>query len=109
MSLRVLDRSATLLILIVVLCQFVFTYCDVYFSAVLCAREDFLRILNLKGIDLLTVKIQLDRKEKAYVTGLEAANRVVDYLEEGAFGKIIPLEEDEPHIKTLRLLKSKSQ
>ncbi|XP_073156087.1 uncharacterized protein [Henckelia pumila] len=202
----------------------------IHSSAVLCAREDFLKILNLKSIDLLTVKIQLDRKvnipyasnvssgfdgsrawtffdlsihydelknststvvetdfyhandllplkddkiiekvmfwlskcvkdfenamvidkeigrfpkflthyfpgsykymmrgstsfpnlflagdwtinrhgswsqEKSYVTGLEAANRVVDYLEEGAFAKIIPLEEDEPHVQSLRLL-----
>ncbi|GLT86054.1 hypothetical protein SLE2022_042170 [Rubroshorea leprosula] len=43
-------------------------------------------------------------QEKSYVTGLEAANRVVDYLEEGSFAKIIPVEEDEPHIETLRSL-----
>ncbi|CAL9782689.1 unnamed protein product [Musa acuminata subsp. burmannicoides] len=43
-------------------------------------------------------------KEKAYVTGLEAANRVVDYLGEGEFAKIIAVEEDEPHIQTLRSL-----
>nr|ALQ56926.1 phytoene desaturase [Crocus ancyrensis] len=41
-------------------------------------------------------------KEKAYVTGLEAANRVVDYLEEGDFARILPVEDDEPHIETLR-------
>ncbi|KAG9130456.1 hypothetical protein Leryth_004413 [Lithospermum erythrorhizon] len=41
-------------------------------------------------------------QEKSYVTGLEAANRVVDYLEEGSFAKIIPVEEDEPHVQTLR-------
>ncbi|KAK9112616.1 hypothetical protein Scep_020135 [Stephania cephalantha] len=39
-------------------------------------------------------------QEKAFVTGLEAANRVVDYLEEGSFAKIIPLEEDEPHVQS---------
>ncbi|KAJ6833824.1 phytoene dehydrogenase, chloroplastic/chromoplastic-like [Iris pallida] len=43
-------------------------------------------------------------KEKAYVTGLEAANRVVDYFGEGDFAKIIPVEEEEPHIETLREL-----
>lgn len=41
-------------------------------------------------------------QEKAYVTGLEAANRVVDFLEEGSFAKIVPVEEDEPHVEALR-------
>ena len=36
------------------------------------------------------------------MTGLEAANRVVDYLEEGGFARILPVEEAEPHIQTLR-------
>lgn len=43
-------------------------------------------------------------QEKSYITGLEAANRVVDYLEQGSFAKIIPVEGDEPHIQTLRSL-----
>ncbi|WOL16799.1 hypothetical protein Cni_G25587 [Canna indica] len=43
-------------------------------------------------------------KEKAFVTGLEAANRVVDYLGEGEFAKIVAVKEDEPHIQTLRSL-----
>lgn len=43
-------------------------------------------------------------QEKSYVSGLEAANRVVDYLEEGNLAKIIPVEEDEPHIQALRIL-----
>ncbi|KAJ4963541.1 hypothetical protein NE237_023480 [Protea cynaroides] len=43
-------------------------------------------------------------QEKAYVTGLEAANRVVDHLEEGNFAKIKAVEEDEPHIQALRNL-----
>lgn len=43
-------------------------------------------------------------KEKAYVTGLEAANRVVDYFGEGDFAKIIAVDGDEPHIETLRNL-----
>lgn len=44
------------------------------------------------------------KQEKSYVSGLEAANRVVDYLEEGNLAKIIPVEEDEPHIQALRIL-----
>ncbi|XP_035820567.1 uncharacterized protein [Zea mays] len=43
-------------------------------------------------------------KEKAYVTGLEAGNRVVDYFDIGDFAKIIAVEGDEPHIETLRSL-----
>ncbi|KAH7834243.1 hypothetical protein Vadar_014095 [Vaccinium darrowii] len=43
-------------------------------------------------------------QEKSFVTGLEAANRAVDYLEEGTFARIIPVEEDEPHIEALRSL-----
>lgn len=41
-------------------------------------------------------------QEKSYVTGLEAANRMVDYLELSNFAKIIPIEEDEPHIQALK-------
>ncbi|XP_072957003.1 uncharacterized protein [Typha angustifolia] len=48
-------------------------------------------------------------KEKAYVTGLEAANRVVDYLGEGNFAKIIPVEEDEPHIEAFRSLNRQAE
>ncbi|KAF4382449.1 hypothetical protein G4B88_011401 [Cannabis sativa] len=43
-------------------------------------------------------------QEKSYVSGLESANLVVDYLEQGSFAKIIPVEEDEPHIEALRTL-----
>ncbi|ERM96271.1 hypothetical protein AMTR_s00001p00161700 [Amborella trichopoda] len=43
-------------------------------------------------------------QEKAYVTGLEAANRVIDYLGEGKFARIIAVEEDEPHVQALRSL-----
>uniref|UniRef100_A0A0A9E681 Amine oxidase domain-containing protein n=1 Tax=Arundo donax TaxID=35708 RepID=A0A0A9E681_ARUDO len=43
-------------------------------------------------------------KEKAYVTGLEAANRVVDYFGNGDFAKIIAVEGDEAHIEALRNL-----
>ena len=46
----------------------------------------------------------LTKQEKSYVTGLEAANRVVDFLGEGSFAKIIPVEQDEPHIEALRSL-----
>jgi len=38
------------------------------------------------------------------VTGLEAANRMVDYFGTGDFAKIIAVEGDEPHIETLRSL-----
>ncbi|CAI0468909.1 unnamed protein product [Linum tenue] len=41
-------------------------------------------------------------QEKAYVSGLEAANRVVDLVGEGSFAKIIPVEEDEAHVQALR-------
>ncbi|XP_047063958.1 phytoene dehydrogenase-like [Lolium rigidum] len=41
-------------------------------------------------------------KEKAYVTGLEAANMTVDYFGDGDFAKIIAVEGDEPHIETVR-------
>lgn len=43
-------------------------------------------------------------QEKSYVTGLEAANQVVDFLEEGSFAKIIAVVEDEPHVQALRTL-----
>ncbi|KAK9109336.1 hypothetical protein Sjap_017396 [Stephania japonica] len=41
--------------------------------------------------------VTVEEANFAFVTGLEAANRVVNYLEEGSFAKIIPVEEDEPH------------
>eukprot|EP00899_Mesostigma_viride_P028712 jgi/Mesvir1/9025/Mv21309-RA.2 len=41
-------------------------------------------------------------QEKAYVTGLEAANRVVTLLRQGEHANVIPVEDDEPHIKQLR-------
>ncbi|XP_010531528.1 PREDICTED: uncharacterized protein LOC104807804 [Tarenaya hassleriana] len=43
-------------------------------------------------------------QEKSYVTGLEATNRVVDFLGEGSFAKVIPIEGDEPHVEALRTL-----
>ena len=42
-------------------------------------------------------------QEKAYVTGLEAANRVVDLLGQGQRARIIPVEPDEPHIEWARI------
>ncbi|TXG64878.1 hypothetical protein EZV62_011872 [Acer yangbiense] len=54
--------------------------------------------------DWITTRHGSWSQEKSYVTGLEAANRVVDYLEDGSFAKIIPVEEDEAHIETLRNL-----
>ncbi|EFJ15075.1 hypothetical protein SELMODRAFT_180688 [Selaginella moellendorffii] len=41
-------------------------------------------------------------QEKAYVTGLEAANNVVKLLNQGKAAKIIPVEPDEAHITELR-------
>ncbi|MDZ7957382.1 MAG: FAD-dependent oxidoreductase [Aulosira sp. DedQUE10] len=43
-------------------------------------------------------------QEKAYVTGLAAANSVVSYLGEGQPAKILPVEADEPHIQVARSL-----
>ncbi|KYC35943.1 amine oxidase [Scytonema hofmannii PCC 7110] len=42
-------------------------------------------------------------QEKAYVTGLEAANLVVSYLGEGSPAQIIPVEVDEAHIQLARI------
>jgi hypothetical protein len=55
------------------------------------------------GYALLRFVLEL-LQEKAYVTGLEAANRVVDYFGEGQFAKIVPVEDDEPHVQELRRL-----
>ncbi len=41
-------------------------------------------------------------QEKAYVTGLEAANAVVQQFGLGEIAPIVPVEPDEPHIETLR-------
>jgi len=41
-------------------------------------------------------------QEKAYVTGLEAANLVISRLKGGQQAEIIPVEPDEPHIQGLR-------
>ena len=43
-------------------------------------------------------------QEKAYVTGLEAANLAIDYLGQGQKARIIPIEADEPHIQLARSL-----
>jgi uncharacterized protein with NAD-binding domain and iron-sulfur cluster len=43
-------------------------------------------------------------QEKAYVTGLEAANRVIDRFGIGEKAAIIPVESDEAHIQALRSL-----
>ena len=43
-------------------------------------------------------------QEKAYVTGLEAANRVIDRLKLGEQAAIISVEPDEPHIQLMRLV-----
>ncbi|MEO1006928.1 MAG: FAD-dependent oxidoreductase, partial [Cyanobacteria bacterium J06638_38] len=41
-------------------------------------------------------------QEKAYVTGLEAANLVVEKFGMGSKANIIPIEPDEPHIQVAR-------
>ena len=41
-------------------------------------------------------------QEKAYVTGLEAANRVIALLGQGTRADIIPVVPDEPHIQIAR-------
>ncbi len=41
-------------------------------------------------------------QEKAFVTGLEAANRVVAQLGKGEKAAVIPIEADEPHIQMMR-------
>jgi uncharacterized protein with NAD-binding domain and iron-sulfur cluster len=43
-------------------------------------------------------------QEKAYVTGLEAANRVIQQFGKGTSASIIPIESDEPHIQLARRL-----
>ncbi len=43
-------------------------------------------------------------QEKAYVTGLEAANLIVNDLGVGAEANIIPIEPDEPHIQVARTI-----
>jgi uncharacterized protein with NAD-binding domain and iron-sulfur cluster len=41
-------------------------------------------------------------QEKAYVTGLEAANLVISYLQQGEKANILPVEADEDHIQIAR-------
>ncbi|AFY90931.1 hydroxysqualene dehydroxylase [Chroococcidiopsis thermalis] len=43
-------------------------------------------------------------QEKAYVTGLEAANLVIERFGKGTTAEIIPVEPDEPHIQIMRSL-----
>ncbi|WP_088239663.1 hydroxysqualene dehydroxylase [Calothrix rhizosoleniae] len=43
-------------------------------------------------------------QEKAYVTGLEAANLAVDYLGGGKSANVLPVEADEPHIQVGRTI-----
>jgi uncharacterized protein with NAD-binding domain and iron-sulfur cluster len=43
-------------------------------------------------------------QEKAYVTGLEAANIVTEYFGHGSKATIIPVEPDEPHIELARTI-----
>jgi uncharacterized protein with NAD-binding domain and iron-sulfur cluster len=43
-------------------------------------------------------------QEKAYVTGLEAANSVIRQYGQGRLAEIVPIEPDEPHIQLARTL-----
>jgi uncharacterized protein with NAD-binding domain and iron-sulfur cluster len=43
-------------------------------------------------------------QEKAYVTGLEAANQVIAQFRQGALAPILPIEPDEPHVQLGRSL-----
>jgi len=43
-------------------------------------------------------------QEKAYVTGLEAANLVIEQFNLGVKASIIPIESDEPHIQVARTI-----
>ena len=43
-------------------------------------------------------------QEKAYVTGLEAANLVIQQFSHGNMTQILPIESDEPHIQIARSL-----
>ncbi|MEL6580785.1 MAG: FAD-dependent oxidoreductase [Cyanobacteria bacterium J06621_12] len=43
-------------------------------------------------------------QEKAYVTGLEAANLIIEEFGIGTTANIIPIEADEPHIKVARTI-----
>lgn len=43
-------------------------------------------------------------QEKAYVTGLEAANKTVNYFNVGKSANIIPVEKDESHIEVARII-----
>ncbi|MFM7425760.1 MAG: FAD-dependent oxidoreductase [Elainella sp.] len=43
-------------------------------------------------------------QEKAYVTGLEAANAVIERFGKGQPAQVIPVEPDEPHIQAMRML-----
>lgn len=46
-------------------------------------------------------------QEKAYVTGLEAANLVIERFDLGNKAQIIPVEPDEPHIQVARTINRK--
>lgn len=51
--------------------QVTFLYCNC--SAVLCTRPEFLKVLNLESIDLLTVKLQFDGQVRLYSHILHAS------------------------------------
>ncbi|KAK4843861.1 hypothetical protein QYF36_023305 [Acer negundo] len=74
------------------------------YDAALCTQEEFLAVLNLACIDVKSLLNFGLTGRRNHVTGLEAANQVVDYLEDGSFAKVIMAEEDEAHIEAFRNL-----
>ncbi len=54
--------------------------------------------------DWITTRHGSWSQEKAYVTGLEAANNVIDQLGTGQAASIIPIVPDEPHIQAARTI-----
>lgn len=72
-------------------------------------------IMSTPPPHLSTISLHLSRAnrvsqtEKAFVTGVEAANAVVKRLGVGRAASIIPLEGDEPHIRALRAANSRAK
>ena len=59
--------------------------------------------LEVRGLCSSSVGNPLsDAQERAYVTGLRAANMVVDQLGSGIHASILPVEPDEPYIAALK-------
>ena len=95
-----------------------FSAAKVVDSSVICVKEGVTHFFPGSYQHLLTAKTSIPNlymsgdwivtrhgswsQEKSYVTGLEAANLVVDRFGVGTKANIIPVEADEPHIKIAR-------